>query len=338
MELYKNKDIVEIKNLNNFFVISWYITGWCNYNCPYCINSDLRCNWIDESVIIQRAENLNNLINNNLKDKNISLKLLGGEVTYYSLERILDKITKLDKVSLITNLSQPVEYFIDLAKYLDKREIKFVLICSKHEQNKDFDNKFIMLSKKLRELNTLTGRKFAFFEPQLNVVVDDNFDWKTLDIFVNNGIIKINPTVKRDLNEKNIEIKNSTLLKIKNFKEEQEKFVINKTKKLSYRVIFNDCEKDFNSALSLTNYLDNNGFLSKGFMCNAGVKTLAIMPNGDVFKCSCPYLINYKIGNINNYEDINLDFKNVICNISDNCRCNMAYGNDVWKEGKQDEI
>lgn len=332
MELYKNKDILEIKNLTDFINITWYMTGWCNYSCPYCINSQMRCPWIDESIIINRAININKLLNNNFPNNKISLKLLGGEVTYYNLQSILDKISKLNKVSLITNLSQPIEYFIDLAKYLDKREIKFVLICSKHEQNKDFDTKFITLSKKLRELNTLTGRKFAFFEPQLNVVVDDNFDWSKLDIFVDNKITKINPTIKRNLDETNVTISETTLNKIKYFKDLQEKFVLSKNPKLNYHIKLTEEEKDINSPLSLTNYLDNNGFMSNGFMCSAGINTLAILPDGKISRCNCPYLSDKPIGSIDDNPNIKLELQPIKCNLDSNHRCILVYGNNVWKE------
>jgi len=339
MRLYKNNDILEITNKTNFFNITWYITGWCNYHCPYCINSNMKCSWISEEIILNRAEKLNNLINALNIDKPISLKLLGGEVTYYDLIAVLDKIKKLAKIILITNLSQPISYFINLARYLDSREIKFILICSKHEENNEFDSKFIALNDELKKLRKETNRKFAYFEPQLNIVVDNNFNWKSLRLFEDAGIKKINPTVMRDLNEKNLDVTMDTLqhidyykqIQLDYFKHSKDTSKGNKEINYSFDVKFNTNTEEFTSLLNLTNFIDANGFIGTGYNCSCGINTLAILPNGNIVKSNCLYLADKPLGNIDDNIDIKLDNELVKCKLKPEQRCILVSGANICK-------
>lgn len=140
----------------SLFKISWQVTKWCNYRCSYCINfpekkvnSEALENFrllekkhptID--TLLQKAEEINNYINTIKKD--VQLDLIGGEVTFIDWIKIFsEKITtnKLLAVKITTNLSNKLEYYENLKKYFESRNIQFILSVSMHaSQIKDFDN------------------------------------------------------------------------------------------------------------------------------------------------------------------------------------------------------
>lgn len=76
-----------------------------------------------EIEIIASAKKINTLIKE-CHDKPLMLTLLGGEITYYNLIKILDEFNcNITKIVLTTNFSQRLSYFKELYNYCKDRKI-----------------------------------------------------------------------------------------------------------------------------------------------------------------------------------------------------------------------
>lgn len=85
-------------------------------------------------MAIECAKNLKYLFDA-IPQSKIKLSFNGGEPTKYDLHKVLSyaDLTKVSDVSLVTNFTRPIEYFVDLEEYLHKNNINFNLTTSYHE-------------------------------------------------------------------------------------------------------------------------------------------------------------------------------------------------------------
>jgi len=334
IEFYKMNNILSIEPTKDYFMICWHMTGWCNYHCHYCIAEHLRTKWIDENVIIKRAINLNNFINKNIdKNRKIVYKLSGGEVTYYNLPKILDNIQRLDKVIVATNLSQKLDYYYELEDYCFKRNIQLVLLCSWHDENKNFENKFIELTNWCR---SKPKQKFNYKDPQATIVVTKNFDKTKLNKLLDNNLWRIRLTRERDANQKNVSLSNEMLDYVYEYNRLYDSKAITNEKSFCYKVTYSNGEQKFACASNLTNFLDSSGFIPDGYYCTAGIDSIAVLPNGNISLARCDYLINNILGSIDNYENIQLPKDGIICHLNGNSseknkRCDLCAGTRLFK-------
>lgn len=136
----KIEDIKVLRKRKGMFLINWIMTRWCNYNCSYCnLKKD---NTIKLIEIKKIARKINWLINNQIKE-NVYLKLGGGEISFLPLEEILNYIDSpfVKKIHITTNLSNNIEYYLNLRKFCNKRNIELVISASCHiEQIDNIDN------------------------------------------------------------------------------------------------------------------------------------------------------------------------------------------------------
>lgn len=158
------------------FTLSWQMTEWCNYRCHYCYQNGSVRKWIPYEEICETADKLNQWFNN-LKC-NISLHLVGGEVTYYDLIDLLNNhLTSnyLKKIILITNLSRDLNYFTSLFEVIKSRGMDLTLVASFHEdymeQNKDFFDKAKALNAKI---NVVISDKNANLLDAIFTELEDN--------------------------------------------------------------------------------------------------------------------------------------------------------------------
>lgn len=148
MSKYK---IVSLKNnfCTDVIVFKWRLTFICNYNCPYCIQSEagLKKSYNGEKLKEEQiarektATKLDKFLTKiNPKGKKIDLAIIGGEVTLFNLISILEKITykNIYKVSFTTNGSKPLDYFYELAEYLHSRDIQLAIYFSYHDTQTTF--------------------------------------------------------------------------------------------------------------------------------------------------------------------------------------------------------
>jgi len=334
--LIHNDDIKAIKLTKDFFQINWYMTGWCNYSCPYCITNHLKCSWIDEKLILDKAFKINDLINTFYSNKSIALKLIGGEVTYYNLIKILDKIQRLNKVVLITNFSRELNYFYELEDYCFNRRIQLVLICSLHKENKEFKEKFITLTNWCRSHH---HDKISYKDPQLTLVVDDDFDKNILKDYLNNNIWRIRLTRLRLSNQSNKPLPNNILDYINEYNKIYQEYSnpIQKLKRDTYQLELNDGTiQGFTCASNITNHIDKAGFIPDGYYCTAGVNAIAILPNGNIVKARCAYLEKDIIGNLSDLNNYKIKTEPVKCKLNSNNptkdkRCDLCAGTNLYR-------
>ena len=316
--LINQDEIKSIELTQNYFLINWHLTEWCNYNCPYCCNVQRK----DKPKFIPEKEIENRLININDKiikkvDQNILifLKLIGGEVSFYNWIKLLDKVERLDKITMVTNFSQKLEYYQDLYKYCRKRNISLILLCSYHEENKDYFKKSIDLYKWCLEN--------GFSRPSIRLMVGKNFDISLIDKYKQNGITP-NLSKIRDANNKVLPLPEDVDNKL------MTSIFTRKAPFGKLKVTYKDNNVEyFKNEVSLTNYIQNNGFDPTGFVCSAGTTTLYIDDKGNVTKGGCRYLFDKYLGNIVS-DDIEIPTENIICRLNENNTGERKYCSLCW--------
>jgi len=326
MIIYKNEDIKSIKCSKDQILITWHMTGWCNYHCPYCITKSFETPWINEDNLINISKYLNKFIVENYKDKRICLRTVGGEVTFYNLQNIFNNFEKLDKVNIATNFSNSLSYYKELVTYFAQRKIQLVLTCSYHEENTEFKEKFIEFTKWCRQNN--------YKDPHMMIVVQNNFNPSFLDDYLKEDVWKIRLSPCRN----NLTMANETLNnKLLDFTQKYNNYYdmrVNhglKNKAQSWNIEFKNSQKlSVGSQSDLTGYLDKNGFIPDGYKCSVGINSFTVLPNGDVVLSRCDYLKDKIIGNIKDYKNINLNKEPIICKLNENSdgkkRCDLCSG------------
>lgn len=155
-------NIVSIINNERLFTIKWRLTEWCNYRCSYCLRKfkgqDTK---LDEAKIIKIAPQVNRLIEE--ANEGVKLNLIGGEVTFLNLKKIISLITSsnLKRIHITTNFSNSLDYYIDLANYLKNRNIQLSMNVSYHNEYSDLDS-FINKANKFKSSADLYSFKIEF--------------------------------------------------------------------------------------------------------------------------------------------------------------------------------
>lgn len=189
------KRIVSIRNNERLLTIKWRLTTWCNFRCSYCIQWwGKKDEKTDFDHLLATAKEVNRLIESSPRP--VKLYLLGGEVTWYDLEKLVAAIPskKLAKIAITTNFSNSTDYYVSLANYLHGRDVKLGLCCSLH---KEFvkPTSFIQKAAEVKRRTNLDAIKVEFvINPQTEELaneiktlceqhgVDYRFDYdKTMD-------------------------------------------------------------------------------------------------------------------------------------------------------------
>lgn len=338
---YNSENIKSIELLDKYFLINWHVTGWCNYHCPYCINKALEGRYIPEEKVLELAEHMNKFILEQVpSDKKIQLRLIGGEPAFYDWIKILDKFERLDRITMITNFSKDNQFFKDLYEYCYSRKIFCYLICSWHEENLNFRDKFIELNNWIKEPYQ-RNRKFQY--PQLMLLADKDFNEETLNQYTKYGINKIRVSIMRDVNQNHIKLTQEQLDLIENwnngYEERTNKIYIEKgwVGKKGFKVTFNDgTEEFFVNQSHLTNLMDD-GFNPNNFRCTSGKDTLTCLPDGKVTLNKCDFLKDKVIGNFLQ-DNVKYSATDVICNLNSDGsgikKCPLCFATSVFRNLK----
>ena len=329
---YKNSEIQSIICSKEQFLITWHMTGWCNYNCPYCIAKSFQTNWITEDKILEIADNLNSFINKYKQNERVCLRAVGGEITYYDLPKIFDRIQHLDKVNIATNFSRDLNYFKSLIKYFKDRKINLILTCSIHEENKEFKQKFIALTKWCRE------NKYK--DPHAMIVVQPGFKPSDLEDYLAEDVWKIRLSRCRNNDTMaNEYLDDETLSYLYDYNNYYDHRVNDglKNKAQSWNITFKDGSiLSLGSGSDLTNHLDCDGFIPDNYYCTVGINSMVILPQGDVTLSRCDYLKDKIIGNIFDYDNIKLPTQPIICQLNKtgdgNKRCDLCAGSNIYRK------
>lgn len=157
------KSIKEIKRLVDAdFAIRWQITYMCNLSCHYCIQYKNRVDFDKELLFIEQKKNeftarkINSLIEQS-KFKNVHFSIVGGEASLFDIQEIMENIPtrKIKTFHFISNMTAPVEFYINLSNYLKSRGCKFELLCSYHEQT-DLES-FFKKAKEVKQTGAIVG-------------------------------------------------------------------------------------------------------------------------------------------------------------------------------------
>lgn len=134
-------NINSIINNEKMFTIKWRLTEWCNYRCSYCLRKYKgQETKLNENKLIAIAPQVNRLIEEVGSD--VKLNLIGGEVTFLNLKKILSLISSnnLKRIHITTNFSNKLFYYVDFANYLLKRNIQLSMNISYHNEYIDLDS------------------------------------------------------------------------------------------------------------------------------------------------------------------------------------------------------
>ncbi len=301
--------------------LAWHITDWCNYSCPYCIQS-VNHHYAKEPKETQEyVESMAKLLRPKLHKQKVTLTLYGGEIsTYYNLRRIVEILFKDNEsdatVTLLTNLSAPLEKYKDFMNCSDKN-LHIRIIPSYQWSNVDeFINKCVFI------------RKFLGNAFQCSCVV---FDKTTLEHL---------KEVAEKFRKANIPIRfthgrmpksNNTFYTLQ---EGVSDFIINWNKnvfeKITCHITYADgtekpCFARSDILKEVADYQGFNGAYFKDMMCFTG---LNLTPNGNLRAGSCPDRSKLYIANI--FEDKDFTLKPYKSKCEGKGFCNLCNSILIW--------
>lgn len=307
--MLKNEELKTIEYVGNSFFIKWYMTDWCNYHCPYCLQASHTKDSIkvDMDDILTKAEGINHLVKVSNVTKPIFFRLIGGEPTLFDIEKILKVFNfKISNVGIVTNFFRPIDYFKSLYIYCINNGMKLNLTLSHHPENINFFNKAMELTTWCIENNLNT--------PEINVVVTEDFDTEFVDKYIEKGLTHIRAVRERtDLGNLNKNISKEKLDWIDK--------VNNQNKgngRGSYLVSYTDGTKEYVKTMSdFTAKFDYGGLVPDGRYCSAGQTGVFIKPNGDVYPSCGGYLWReqFKLGNLTD-DDLKLPTQSYMCKLN----------------------
>lgn len=292
----KMEDIVSAERVIGFeekdkvkyfqFKISWKMTNWCNYRCPYCyMSKDVEKTHTQTPYenILKIARNIDKIIP---EGRATELHLIGGEVCWYNLIEVLDQIKSKDlyRVIVATNFSAPLEYWQNLRKYCQSRRIQLLIIASFHLTQCDRDE--------------FVEKAIAIHAKVKCVVNNKNIEeYKPYFERLKNTGCRIQPTVERDSfnSAKPLDVQN--LEYVDKLNKDLEKNNIP-----YYKITLKDGSvKWFYSNISLINSIDlddgtgEKGFDGENFYCTAGLDGARINYDGKLYRAGCGFCGNKQL-------------------------------------------
>lgn len=257
------KNIISVKSINNKkYIIKWRLTNWCNYQCSYCIRNNVLTKKLPEiEKLFQEAKAINKILEN--RKEEICLKLIGGEITFLPLQDLLSCISSsyLKEVLITTNLSNNINYYKDLIKYFDSRNISYALTASYHDE---FAKEEQFLNK-VRALNNI----------RVEVVVTNENKERSFELLKKLKEAKINYLFDFDRTVEENDIRD--------IKEEINSI---EQKQSQYEILLNTFEKKYCSSSFLRRNIkfeDNTKI-----MCNS-TKHMLYINDGFVYNSACKY-------------------------------------------------
>lgn len=275
--MLKMDDIVEIIRNDDTFKISWKMTNWCNYRCSYCYMSKSVSETITNTPteqLLKIAGELDNIIEKQANGRNITLHLIGGEVGYFDLIKILDciKSKQLSQVIIATNFSSSIKYWYKLLQYCNNRNCWLNIIASLHIEQcniEDFIKKVKIMGKHAR----------------IKCVINDNNVKQYKEIFSNLKGIIIQPTLERNSDNENSSISKETKEYIDYLNSKLDKSIVP-----YYYVITKSGKRiPFYSNIEMINNVEGGGFDPEGFECTAGLDGVRIDVDGSLRRAGCQW-------------------------------------------------
>lgn len=296
------------KHLKDTLNITLFIVDKCNYGCYYCYN-DMPRHLVeaDLDIMLKFIED----IRSKHKTRPIFISILGGEPTLHP--KLLDFVRKLTslgdiKIEVVTNLSGSVELYGELLK------CGVFISASWHGTKTDGINHTF-----INNLGKLPEEYFQLGRIEIRVLLEPR-NWdnsrKVLDELLGKygEMVEICMVVKKDgtpfeYSEQQLEEYNQYIIK-------------NDDNFYHYTLVYSDGTTEDITTPSMVLSSHINFHL---WRCNAGIDSLYVHVNGDVYVCQSYY--EFKLGrlyNINDYNGAYLEekMKPCICK-SKYCSCNF---------------
>lgn len=278
------KEIILIKKnlgIENYFNLTYTITECCNYHCPYCMQRNKPHKDTNPILIEKISKEINKVIFKlKQQNKNIDFHLIGGEVTIFNIKDLVLKNIDLKNIyrfSMVTNLSNTVEYYKNLFNYLIENNVNIRIKASYHPTEVDKE-KFIFKIKELKEYNII---------PSILITKDKKINEHAYEVY---DILK------------EMEIQTSVSIERVNGIPIDTSFIKNKdiiSKDLcKFHVYYSNNEKELLTKYELLNKIKN----TNNYMCDINNSKLIIGPKGNI-KNACSQqkntgtIFNYKLNN-----------------------------------------
>lgn len=136
------------------YQVKWRLFNNCNFRCSYCIQG-LEKTY--DAINLNRLHNYSKKINKLIEQNNdiVKLNMLGGEITLIPINEfliILEEIFSplVREFSITSNFSAPLDWYKKVAQLCEKKNIKFNVLLSFHEEFFDYD-KFISKAISLKQ-------------------------------------------------------------------------------------------------------------------------------------------------------------------------------------------
>lgn len=223
LEKFSKKNLIQFyRKKKDYKIISWQLTKWCNYNCPYCTlkhedpkkMNDKYHHFPKWEDLEKPAKKLNKMIEE--QDSKVEIILIGGEVTWLPLKKLMDECLtskKICNIRITSNMSQKLSWWEEFSDLCRARNVNLKVLCSIHlSQIKDwnaFAENAIYLGKEWPKFTSVTG-----------VVNNENID-SILEKFVdlkNRGYeAKFSPMIERGYDNKIVELTEENKEKLKEY-------------------------------------------------------------------------------------------------------------------------
>lgn len=270
--------MLHLMKLKSPITAVWEITDNCNYNCPHCrAGYEMKC---DDSILEKKI--VNELINAQV----LSVNLSGGEPLLN--KRITSIVEKLVSNGIDTGISTNGWFFIDKAEELIDKGLSFVQVSV--DGSPELHDNFRGVSGAYnRAINSLKYAKNAGIRTQMNVTITS----------ANIGMLDYNIEVAKEIGIDRVFFRRVVP---EGFGSTNRFILPNKEDYLcAIKKLMKIKIKGLDIAIDdpIINVLNEENLNSIG--CTAGIKSIGISSNGNVYPC---IFFRKRIGNLKN-ETIN---------------------------------
>ena len=289
------------------FKISWKMTNMCPYSCSYCYMSKAvaKAKAEHDSPSQEKVEEIASHFDEML-DKlasprdSVQMHLIGGEPSIYDLAAVIARVRRVDYLNFATNLYRPYEYWEKLFSYCKSRGIHYGASASFHLEALDTEAKREEYAEKVIGLKVqckavVNDRNIDIYEPYLRRFMKNmNSIEITIERDGKNACTALSPMHQKFVDE----------VREYQFARKER----NSKDYLPYytATMRNGRKIGYSSNIAFINSLNEGGFDTTGFWCNAGMHNVRIEKDGSMKRSACRLCSMYfKMGNvcdINSYE------------------------------------
>ena len=334
--MIKSEDIVKIENniYNRRFVVRWQLTLWCNYRCPGCIQKhDVKTYpWRPQSEIDALVDNFNDLMDDYVMPYcrehhyKTELRIVGGEISYYDLIDFFSQINlrNFDHMMIMTNFSNNIKYYIDVANYVKRHNVRLTYNISYHPPAGDADA-FVQKLLKLHDY----GIRFKTD----TFVTEETFNERFVQLMIENNLKLSLDRMKLTGTKEAVELspEHMELVRLMN-----SRFVADEQSAGVMVTFKDDTVQKYRSLTTLADEIEN-GFDSNGCYCSLGRNFLTINSRNQIFRTQCRAISREtkSVGLLNDKSTWQLDylhnFNYIKCELAEGHYCGLVDKQSVYR-------